>query len=341
MSSHPDWLPELHNLLDRLQDGEFAESDRLRLNELLQAGSAQRQYFITYMDIHSRLAWEGGRESRDGDQGLDALPGGLGTSVPSDVGAAVQLPHQLDSADAEPLISPIIIDTSAPAEPPRFFTLLAPGGWLFSYAAATVLVGVAILGAWMHRVSLDYELAKDLPPPAPSVPRDFEPKPELVGQITGTADCRWANRRHAPAIAVAMGGKYALGSGLVEIAYNTGAKVILEGPCIYEVDSPAGGFLSLGKLTARVETKGEGGRGKAEGNLQISKSPSLHNSSSALPRPSSPTWAPSSAWKWTVPAPAGPRLPGEGRGAPRRRGTRQQCPRDFPGRKRVGHGQGR
>ena len=43
----------------------------------------------------------------------------------------------------------------------------------------------------------------------------------------------------------------------MEITYDTGAKVILQGPCTYEVESPAGGFLSVGKLTARVEKKEE------------------------------------------------------------------------------------
>ncbi len=82
-----------------------------------------------------------------------------------------------------------------------------------------------------------------------------ETKPEMVGRITGTADCRWADPDYAPSgPAVPLGGKYALASGLIEIAYDSGAKVILQGPCIYEVESPRGGFLSLGKLTARVES---------------------------------------------------------------------------------------
>src|SRR5665647_3109483 len=44
---------------------------------------------------------------------------------------------------------------------------------------------------------------------------------------------------------------------MMEITYDTGAKVILQGPCTYEVDSIAGGYLSVGKLTARVEQKEE------------------------------------------------------------------------------------
>jgi hypothetical protein len=38
----------------------------------------------------------------------------------------------------------------------------------------------------------------------------------------------------------------------MEITYQSGAKVILQGPCDYTVDSPRGGFLQVGKLTARV-----------------------------------------------------------------------------------------
>ena len=63
----------------------------------------------------------------------------------------------------------------------------------------------------------------------------------------------------------------------MEIAYKTGAKVILQGPCTYEVDSPTGGFLSLGKLTARVE-KGEG-RGE-------SVKSEIRNPKSEIPNPS-------------------------------------------------------
>ena len=82
----------------------------------------------------------------------------------------------------------------------------------------------------------------------------------MVGRITGMVDCRWAD----PATEafdrddVPLGRKYALASGFMEITYNSGAKVILQGPATYEVESASGGFLSLGKLTARVEKKGQG-----------------------------------------------------------------------------------
>ena len=67
-----------------------------------------------------------------------------------------------------------------------------------------------------------------------------------------------------PQSLVSLGDKYALASGLMEITYDTGAKVILQGPVTYEVESKDGGYLSVGKLTARLEKKAEGGRRKAE-----------------------------------------------------------------------------
>jgi len=64
-------------------------------------------------------------------------------------------------------------------------------------------------------------------------------------------------------VRVALGRKYKLKSGLMEITYDSGAKVILEGPCDYTAESTTGGYLALGKLVARVGAGGEG-RGAGE-----------------------------------------------------------------------------
>ncbi len=192
-------------------------------------------------------------------------PQGLGTLVPSEAGidessessvqgiSKSQIP---DRQFPDSSIPPIIIDTGSPWVASRLTLNSALGGWLFSYAAATAITGLAILGAWAYKVSLEggagvasvHVAATDQPPSAPG-----KPERELVGRITGTADCRWANPDDAPTAAVPLGRKYALAAGLMEITYATGAKVILQGPCTYEIESPSSGFLSLGKLTARVE----------------------------------------------------------------------------------------
>ena len=57
-----------------------------------------------------------------------------------------------------------------------------------------------------------------------------------------------------PQSLVALGDTFALASGLMEITYDTGAKVILQGPVTYEVEAN-GGYLAVGKLTGKLEKK--------------------------------------------------------------------------------------
>ena len=79
---------------------------------------------------------------------------------------------------------------------------------------------------------------------------------------------------------VSLGDKFALSSGLMEITYDTGAKVILQGPVTYEVESAAGGFLSVGKLTARLEKK------VASGQWSVADNNETSNPQSPIPDPS-------------------------------------------------------
>ena len=71
---------------------------------------------------------------------------------------------------------------------------------------------------------------------------------------------------------VRLGDCLALKSGLVEITYDTGAKVLLQGPVTYEVESPAGGYLSIGKLTAKLEERSEARGQRSEVGSQRSES---------------------------------------------------------------------
>jgi len=117
------------------------------------------------------------------------------------------------------------------------------------------------------------------------------------------ADCPWIRSRNPPRSAKSRG----LGRQICPrlrphgIAYQSGATVILQGPCIYEVDSPCGGFLSLGKLTAqsrevrgqRSEVRGQKSESEISNPCFASPLSPLPCFPSALrPRPSSPTWAP-------------------------------------------------
>ncbi len=269
MSARPDWHAELHDLLDRLYDGGFDDPDRLRLNELLRAGAPQREYFITYMDVHSRLAWDGGQrdvgESRvmadlpaiDGEEGFGVRDSGslsVGAAVELPLQHNVELPHRHDPEpripSPEPLVSPF------PSLSTTHYPLPTPfvGGPVFSFLTAAVILGVMLLGAWAYKITHHQHIAEA---PSQSVPSDDRPEMVFVGRITGMVDVKWSDDKDfLPPLGYAyvpLGRKYKLDAGLMQITYDSGAKVILQGPCTYEVESRVGGYLSLGKLTARVE----------------------------------------------------------------------------------------
>ncbi len=246
----------LQPLLAAMLDGQLTGEQIAELRRLLADDPAARRQYVRQVATHGMLQWIM----------ADVQPSSFTPRPSEPVGAAVELPHQPTvalprqpgDAGPAPLIAPIIIDTGDPLDAPRF-TLHSPlGGWLLSYTAATVITGMAILGAWLYKVSHDYQLASPSRP-ATAIVAERETQPELVGRITGMADCCSADPQDTPSAAVPLGRKYALNSGLMEITYQSGAKVILQGPCIFEVESPRGGFLSLGRLTARVEKNDECG----------------------------------------------------------------------------------
>ena len=171
-------------------------------------------------------------------------------------------------------------------------------GWPVAYLVATVIFGIGLLISAHVYVSQPVQVAKQ----SVSFPSPLSPLPSVVGRITGMVDCKWETKGLGvrdwgleegpkskvqgseeiqslipnPQSLVSLGDRFALRSGLMEITYETGAKVILQGPVTYEVESPRSGYLSLGKLVARVDGSGAGRRARGERtpDLQVSQLPS-------------------------------------------------------------------
>ena len=59
---------------------------------------------------------------------------------------------------------------------------------------------------------------------------------------------------------IPLGSCYCLASGRLEITYNIGAKVVIEGPAMFAVDAPNGGFLQLGNMLVEVAPGGRADR---------------------------------------------------------------------------------
>ncbi len=300
-------LRQLDVLLDRVLDGLYTEEEARQLNDVLRTDMDACRRYVQYVKLHGRLTWgdglkagaEGSPHQREANSaGADPAACGFAPDA--------EFPPAAEAAGPPPPAVPFLLSPLTTSRYPPATNFV--GGPVFSYMVATLILAVMLLSAWAYNIS------RDVPPlivenrKGASTSEDNIHTPELVfvGHITGMKDCQWADPATETYLgsSVPLGRKYALSAGLMKISYNSGANVILEGPCTYKVESEAGGYLALGRLTARVEkrdeVRGQNPRPKTQDprpQSEISKSP---NSQSALPRPSSPTWEPSSASKSAI-----------------------------------------
>ena len=97
-----------------------------------------------------------------------------------------------------------------------------------SYLMAVAITALMLLAGWSYQIThpgrdaINQTVKYD--------PSAVQPV-ESVGHITGMKDCRWADPNEWTIVgaSVPWGREYALASGLLEITYTSGARVILEG----------------------------------------------------------------------------------------------------------------
>ena len=286
--SFPAADEQLWSLTAAMCDGTITEEERDSLEAILRSSEDARLFYAAYMDLHGRMLWRyrGARADESAAESQSSL-----ADVPvvyaAEPGAAIPSPTIHGAASyfssgwpvaylvatvifAIGLLAGSILHVSQPTE-----------ATLPSTASGR---GAGGEGASLPSPGTDRRLVGRGAGGEGNVS-------SIVGRITGMVDCVWegtGNRDqgsgesennlpssgHRPEGLVAgraAGGKgglslhspihlndrLALRSGLLEITYDAGAKVILQGPVTYEVDSAAGGFLSVGKLTARLEKKAE------------------------------------------------------------------------------------
>ena len=237
----------LFELAGAICDETASHRDRLELKAMMLVDPASRLRYLDYCQVHAtlRLQLRANRASQNVYQQIkDEL--------------VTKSPTESDSAAVEPPVS------NAPHFPTGLWCSPVAdrsSGWLVAYLVAMVIVGVGLATMAVVPVS------RTIPLVATSSQSDgekqqtlaekVEQKGEIVGQITGMVDCKWDAPKTIPTknARVLLGQTYTLASGVMEITYDTGAKVILQGPGSYEVESKNGGFLSVGKLTARLKKK--------------------------------------------------------------------------------------
>ncbi len=208
----------------------------------------------------------------------------------------------------------IILDNSSPLPSPLTSIPSFVGSWTFANLFSLFVISLGLLGAWFYQIEIPRSIAhggRSRFSPA-NLPEDHRAL-AYVGRITGMVDCKGVGssaqkagngtaqirsrkleiRNYQPL--VTLGDQFTLTSGLLEITYDTGAKVILQGPCDYKVESRDGGFLSIGKLTARLEKKGSEKVASGQWLVASEINPKSANPKSQISNPQSLIPNPSSA----------------------------------------------
>ena len=78
------------------------------------------------------------------------------------------------------------------------------------------------------------------------------PAGEFVAQLTGAKNCQWTSRPLLPGARLEKNQRLELAAGLAEITFDSGARVVLEGPASLDVNSAWDGTLRRGTLKASV-----------------------------------------------------------------------------------------
>ena len=259
------------------------DSDFVELNSLLLLDEATRQRYLKYCLMHVALR------------------------VDLRAGRAIQKAHQQISVDTDSAtyddLDDARLETLALPPAPIFLSATFhntfgyfPEGMPLAYLIATVVTGLGLLIGSVIHVAGPTAVARQVA----SLPSPLSPLPSVVGRVTGMVDCKWAEEgvrgggRGAgagnptsyilhPKSLVALGDNFALASGLMEITYDTGAKVILQGPVTYEVETN-GGYLAVGKLTGKLEKKVASGQWSVASNSGTSSPQPLAPSPSSNPQ---------------------------------------------------------
>ncbi len=246
--SYDDLPVELWNLLDGVCNDTLDERQAAELESHLLSDTRACELYIDFLALDAELQWLSSSQ-QEGEAILE----------------------KIIETDAPYVAAPVVnIHDDAVSGAGDYFSQ----GVLYSYMIGGVLTGLLLLVAALIPASSTVQTAKKASPPVRSI-AGIKAERETIGQITGMLDCQGTMARGegketskspilSPQSLVALGDKFVLSSGLLEITYDTGAKVILQGPVTYEADSRDGGFLGIGKLTARLEKRGEGREERGE-----------------------------------------------------------------------------
>jgi hypothetical protein len=221
-----NWNKELGGLVGAMCNGTITAAETGQLDELLAEDEGARQFYNNYMFLHAEMYSQ--HASLEAVEGV----GNCGFRI-SDCGL-----KNMEHFDSNP---------RSAIRNPKFLPWLAIAAGLIGVAAVSSWVTYAVTSRYANR-SLQVAQA-----PAPEPVKD-------VARITATRNSSWADNAKNLGFGSRLtpGERLDLVNGLVEITFNDGAVVVLEGPATFDIDSPGRAQLHEGRLSAVVPERAHG-----------------------------------------------------------------------------------
>lgn len=222
-----DKIAEVLALADEICNGTITPSQARRCEMLLADDPVAQRAYGDYLFMHADMHWL--------DRGhVDAAAQDRGTSPQT---APPRLPND------EPSVALPI--------PRQRRSLIRRYAWVAALAAAVLFAvgGWTVRGQWQRtRASV----------------ADLENRDANVAKITGSLNCRWANQPDGRVLgygsSLYAGDQLNLAEGVAELTFDGGARVILQAPAIFDVESYSDSVLHQGRLTVCCPTGAQGFR---------------------------------------------------------------------------------
>ena len=246
---------ELFTLINRLCDATATQADCSRLESLLTDPAAPDaiDVYCAAMEVHASLRWRW-HTGPAGFQPIGQQPVGQQRQAapPPQAGVASRRtpatpsPPQPNTQGRKQATGPAGERASAGRVLPWFMPawltgLGGPAAWAVALQTAVLAAAIllAVIGQFWQ--------------PAPRATSSI-----TCGSIVGIRNALWFSPARPPQVGdpVMARTRLELASGLVEIACDSGATVVLEGPARFELSSPHTASLLRGRLTATVSKAG-------------------------------------------------------------------------------------
>ena len=236
---------ELHVLVARLCDEDLDEAGQTRLNELLTGDEAAQAWYVEYLDLHVAMRRKM-QALDDEDFTLMEVQAALNAQAPTSdaAGSGEQIGATNDSDDAA--ARDVFV-----SRPPWVSTFVAPRAALWGAAAAAALV---LSISWLAQ-----EAPNDIGQTAreTSEPVNLEAVLLSPARLSGAVGARWAGAdlELPEGEQFAQGQRLELIEGLAELTFRSGARVIVQGPAVLQLQGEADARVSVGRIAVATAPK--------------------------------------------------------------------------------------